>query len=77
VGPYTKYGEPLFRACAESGTHYVGKLSTSYCLSDLPKNVSSDLTGESPWLALMISRYEAMAQSTGAIVRRLPLASLC
>ena len=23
VGPYAKYGEPAFRACAENGTHYL------------------------------------------------------
>eukprot|EP00163_Fabomonas_tropica_P003719 TRINITY_DN13257_c0_g1_i3.p1 TRINITY_DN13257_c0_g1~~TRINITY_DN13257_c0_g1_i3.p1 ORF type:complete len:120 (-),score=20.70 TRINITY_DN13257_c0_g1_i3:224-583(-) len=25
VGPFLKYGEPLVKACVESGTHYCGK----------------------------------------------------
>lgn len=50
VGPYCMYGEGVFRACAENGTHYV------------------DCTGEFPWVSRMISRYEAKAKASGAIM---------
>ncbi|KAJ6446440.1 saccharopine dehydrogenase [Purpureocillium lavendulum] len=50
VGPYCMYGEKVFKACAESGTHYL------------------DCTGETPWVARMIRRYEDTARSTGAIM---------
>lgn len=50
VGPYCIYGEAVFRACADAGTHYL------------------DCTGETPWVASMIHRYEATARQTGAIM---------
>ncbi|PNY29899.1 Ankyrin repeat domain-containing protein 50 [Tolypocladium capitatum] len=50
VGPYYLYGERVFKACAESGTHYL------------------DCTGETPWVARMINKYERVAQETGAIM---------
>ncbi|KND94754.1 putative trans-acting enoyl reductase [Tolypocladium ophioglossoides CBS 100239] len=50
VGPYCMYGERVFQACAESGTHYF------------------DCTGETPWVARMIKKYEKTAQETGAIM---------
>lgn len=50
VGPYSQYGEGIFRACAENGTHYV------------------DVTGEVPWVAAMIQKYETKAKATGAIM---------
>lgn len=50
IGPYCLYGEPVFKACAEAGTHYL------------------DCTGEIPWVARMIKKYEAAAKRTGAIM---------
>ncbi|UNI14293.1 hypothetical protein JDV02_000937 [Purpureocillium takamizusanense] len=50
VGPYCMYGEKVFKACADAGTHYL------------------DCTGETPWVARMIKRYEDTARSTGAIM---------
>lgn len=50
VGPYCMYGGKVFKACADSGTHYL------------------DCTGETPWVARMIRRYEETARSTGAIM---------
>lgn len=50
IGPYCVYGERVFKACAESGTHYL------------------DCTGETPWVARMIEKYEKAAQDTGAIM---------
>lgn len=50
VGPYCKYGESVFKACARSGTHYV------------------DCTGEVPWVARMINKYQDTAQGSGAIM---------
>ncbi|EFW99401.1 saccharopine dehydrogenase [Grosmannia clavigera kw1407] len=50
VGPYIKYGEPAFRACAQNGTHYF------------------DVTGEVPFSARMIRKYEAAAKQSGAIM---------
>ncbi|KFA63406.1 hypothetical protein S40285_06597 [Stachybotrys chlorohalonatus IBT 40285] len=50
VGPYTLYGEHMFKACAESGTHYL------------------DVTGEVPWVAKMIEKYEKTAKRTGALM---------
>ncbi|GAB0132658.1 hypothetical protein EsDP_00001087 [Epichloe bromicola] len=50
VGPYCLYGEPIFKLCAETGTHYL------------------DCTGEVPWVARMIKKYEATAMKTGAIM---------
>ena len=50
VGPFAKYGEHAFKACAENGTHYV------------------DATGEVPWVAKMIKKYEASAKTSGAIM---------
>lgn len=48
VGPFALYGEPMVKACAETGT--------DYC----------DLTGEAPWIAEMISKYEVQAKQSGA-----------
>lgn len=50
MGPYCKYGEYAFRACAENGTHYF------------------DATGEVPWVAKMIAKYEAAAKANGAMM---------
>lgn len=50
VGPYCLYGEPIFRLCAETGTHYL------------------DCTGEAPWVARMIKKYEDTAKKSGAIM---------
>ncbi|OAQ70339.1 saccharopine dehydrogenase [Pochonia chlamydosporia 170] len=50
VGPYCLYGEPIFRLCAETGTHYL------------------DCTGEAPWVARMIKKYEDTAKKSGAIL---------
>lgn len=50
VGPYAKYGEHAFKACAENGTHYL------------------DVTGEVPWVAKMIKKYEATAKANGSIM---------
>ncbi|KAK2591222.1 hypothetical protein QQS21_011087 [Conoideocrella luteorostrata] len=50
VGPYCLYGEPIFKLCAETGTHYL------------------DCTGEVPWVARMIKKYEGTAKKTGAIM---------
>ncbi len=50
VGPYGKYGEHAFRACAENGTHYL------------------DVTGEVPFVARMIEKYEDAAKSSGALM---------
>lgn len=50
VGPYSSYGEHAFKACAETGTHYL------------------DVTGETPWVARMIKKYEAVAKSSGAMM---------
>ncbi|KAF4506902.1 hypothetical protein G6O67_006938 [Ophiocordyceps sinensis] len=50
VGPYCRYGESVFKACAQSGTHYL------------------DCTGEVPWVARMIKKYEDVAQGSGAIM---------
>lgn len=50
VGPYSKYGEHAFKACAENGTHYL------------------DVTGEVPWVAKMIEKYEATAKASGSIM---------
>ncbi|EFY98765.1 saccharopine dehydrogenase [Metarhizium robertsii ARSEF 23] len=50
VGPYCVYGEPIFRLCAETGTHYL------------------DCTGEAPWVARMIKKYESTAKNSGAIM---------
>ncbi|KAG6006124.1 hypothetical protein E4U21_007360 [Claviceps maximensis] len=50
VGPYCLYGEPIFKLCAEAGTHYL------------------DCTGEVPWVARMIKKYEDTAKKTGAIM---------
>jgi short subunit dehydrogenase-like uncharacterized protein len=50
VGPYGKYGEIAFKACAETGTHYL------------------DVTGEVPFVAKMISKYEAVAKASGAMM---------
>lgn len=50
IGPYALYGEHAFKACAESGTHYL------------------DVTGELPWVAEMIKKYEGTAKTTGSIM---------
>lgn len=50
VGPYSRYGEHAFKACAENGTHYL------------------DVTGEPPFVARMIKKYEHTAKATGAIM---------
>ena len=50
IGPYALYGEPVFRACAENGTHYV------------------DVTGEIPYVADMIKKYERTAKASGSIM---------
>lgn len=50
VGPYARYGEHAFKACAENGTHYL------------------DVTGEIPWVAQMIKKYEKTAKDSGAIM---------
>ncbi|ODA79647.1 hypothetical protein RJ55_05241 [Drechmeria coniospora] len=50
VGPYCKYGDKVFKACADAGTHYL------------------DCTGEFPWVARMINKYEKTAQKSGAIM---------
>lgn len=50
VGPYGRYGEHAFKACAESGTHYL------------------DVTGEVPFVAKMIAKYEHVAKATGAMM---------
>ena len=50
VGPYGAYGEAAFKACAESGTHYI------------------DVTGEVPFVASMIEKYEAAAKASGALM---------
>ncbi len=50
VGPYGKYGEHAFKACAENGTHYV------------------DVTGELPFVARMIKKYEDAAKRSGALM---------
>lgn len=50
VGPYGKYGEHAFKACAENGTHYV------------------DVTGEVPFVHRMITKYEATAKASGAMM---------
>jgi short subunit dehydrogenase-like uncharacterized protein len=50
VGPYCLYGEPIFKICAETGTHYL------------------DCTGEVPWVARMIKKYETVAKKSGAIM---------
>ncbi|KAI9731256.1 MAG: hypothetical protein M1818_007881 [Claussenomyces sp. TS43310] len=50
VGPYAKYGECAFKACAENGTHYL------------------DVTGEVPFVARMIEKYEKAAQTSGAMM---------
>lgn len=50
VGPYAIYGEHVFKACAENGTHYL------------------DVTGEVPYVAEMIKKYERTAKATGAIM---------
>ena len=50
VGPYAKYGEHAFKACAENGTHYL------------------DVTGEIPYVAEMIKKYEKTAKESGAIM---------
>ncbi|KAI1485012.1 saccharopine dehydrogenase [Biscogniauxia mediterranea] len=50
VGPYSQYGEHAFKACAETGTHYI------------------DCTGEVVWHMNMISKYEATAKKTGALL---------
>ncbi|KAM4054671.1 saccharopine dehydrogenase NADP binding domain-containing protein [Hirsutella rhossiliensis] len=50
VGPFCKYGESVFNACAQLGTHYL------------------DCTGEVPWVARMIKKYQDVAQGSGAIM---------
>lgn len=50
VGPFGLYGEHAFRACAESGTHYL------------------DVTGEAPWVARMIKKYDSAARASGALM---------
>lgn len=50
VGPYSRYGEVVFKICAQNGTHYF------------------DCTGEFPWVARMIKKYEAAAQKSGALI---------
>lgn len=50
VGPYSRHGEPCFKACAENGTHYF------------------DVTGEVPWVADMIKKYESTAKASGSIL---------
>jgi short subunit dehydrogenase-like uncharacterized protein len=50
VGPYSLYGEQVFKACAENGTHYL------------------DVTGEVPWVASMIKKYESTAKKSGSIM---------
>ena len=50
VGPFAKYGEHAFKACAENGTHYL------------------DITGEVPFVARMIKKYESVAQRTGSLM---------
>jgi short subunit dehydrogenase-like uncharacterized protein len=50
VGPYAKYGEHAFKACAENGTHYL------------------DVTGEIPYVAEMIKKYEKTAKGSGSIM---------
>ena len=50
VGPYCQYGEPIFKLCAQTGTHYL------------------DCTGETPWVARMIKKYEDTAKRSGAIM---------
>lgn len=50
VGPYHLHGEIAFKACAQSGTHYL------------------DVTGEPPWVALMIKKYEEAAKKSGAMM---------
>lgn len=50
VGPFGKYGEHAFKACAENGTHYI------------------DVTGEVPYVARMIKKYEDTAKASGAIM---------
>lgn len=48
VGPYALFGEPMVKACVETGT--------DYC----------DLTGETPWIAQMVERYQTLAEESGA-----------
>ncbi|KAI0480128.1 hypothetical protein GGR56DRAFT_663936 [Xylariaceae sp. FL0804] len=50
VGPYSKYGEHAFKACAEAGTHYV----------------RVDCTGEVTWHQSMLNKYQATAKASGA-----------
>ena len=50
VGPYCLYGEPVLKACVETGTHYL------------------DCTGEVPWVARMVKKYEALARKSGAMI---------
>lgn len=50
VGPYGKYGEHAFKACAENGTHYL------------------DVTGEIPFVARMIKKYEKTAKASGSLM---------
>jgi short subunit dehydrogenase-like uncharacterized protein len=50
VGPFGKYGEYAFKACAENGTHYI------------------DVTGEVPYVARMIKKYEVTAKASGAMM---------
>lgn len=50
VGPFGKYGEYAFKACAENGTHYI------------------DVTGEVPFVARMIKKYEATAKASGSLM---------
>lgn len=50
VGPFGKFGEYAFKACAENGTHYI------------------DVTGEVPYVARMIKKYELTAKASGALM---------
>ncbi|KAH8909735.1 hypothetical protein BR93DRAFT_965817 [Coniochaeta sp. PMI_546] len=50
VGPFGKFGECAFKACAENGTHYI------------------DVTGEVPYVARMIKKYELTAKASGALM---------
>ncbi|KAF3770152.1 hypothetical protein M406DRAFT_245633 [Cryphonectria parasitica EP155] len=50
VGPYGKYGEHAFKACAENGTHYF------------------DVTGEVPYVARMIKKYDHVAKQSGSLM---------
>lgn len=75
AGPFAICGEPLVSACARKGTDYVD-ITGKFSLSLFPVVSSPGVrrfwfwarTGEAPWVAQMIERYEETARKNGSIL---------